>query len=130
VKRFALILLMFAIGNAASLQSELAVGRQTYMQGEFKQAKAHLEKAVKQDPEDAAAHYWLGMAYQVLADVATPFGGRYKSKARKQLTRAVELAPDRPEYQRELSHFLVDSSDSSLLGRVLLFGPRVLMSPF
>ncbi len=53
------------------------------------------------------------MSYQMLADIAAPFGGKYNAMARVNLTKAAELAPNRLEYRRELFDFLVDSAGSS-----------------
>ena len=36
----------------------------------------------------------MGMSYQGLATIAAPFDGRYNSRARLYLTKAMELAPD------------------------------------
>jgi hypothetical protein len=59
----------------------------------------------------------MGMSYQVMADIAAPFGGKYNSRARACLTRAVELAPDQPKYRQELFAFLLDTSGSSRAAR-------------
>jgi tetratricopeptide (TPR) repeat protein len=99
--------------HAAVHESEFAAGRISYARGEFKKAAAHFRRAVRISPNEAEPHYWLGMSYQGLADIATPFGGRYNSKARIHLTRAMELAPNRPAYRRALFDFLIDSADSS-----------------
>ncbi len=110
-----LVLVMLAClgGQAAGQQSEFAAGRAYYAQGEFRKAAAHFQLALKTNPNDAEAYYWMGMSYQVLADIATPLGGKYNSKARLYLTKAMELAPSRPDYRRELIDFLVDSANSS-----------------
>jgi tetratricopeptide (TPR) repeat protein len=112
-----LLILMFAVmpvGQAADLVgSDFAMGRAHYTNGEFKKAASHFQRALRANPGDADAHYWLGMSYQVLGDIATPFGGSYNSKARVSLTRAMELAPGRPEFRRELFDFLLDSAASS-----------------
>src|SRR5258705_5707402 len=107
-----LVLVMLAClgGQAAGQQSEFATGRAYYAEGEFRKATAHFQLALKTNPNDAEAYYWMGMSYQVLADIATPFGGKYNSKARLCLTKAMELAPSRPDYRRELFDFLVDSA--------------------
>jgi len=98
---------------AAGRQSEFAIGRAYYMEGEFKKAAAHFQLALKTNPDDAESNYWIGMSYRVLAEIAAPFDRKYNSKARVYLTMAMELAPNRPEYRRELFNFLVDSAGSS-----------------
>ncbi len=112
-----LILLTGFGAEGATEQSELAIGRASYAEGDFKQAIAHFQLAVKSNPADAEAYYWMGMSYQTLADIAFPFTGRYTSKARTYLTMAMELAPDCPDYRRELFNFLLDPGSSSRTGR-------------
>src|SRR5713226_4340434 len=108
-----LILLAVLGSEAVAQESEFATGRAYYMEGEFKKAVAHFQLALKVNPNDAESYYWMGMSYQVLADIAFPFAGKYTSKARVYLTRATELAPGRLDYRRELFDFLVDSAGSS-----------------
>src|SRR6266436_3108249 len=110
---FLLIFLAALSCEAASQASEFATGRAYYTEGEFKKAAAHFQLALKVNPDDAESYYWMGMSYQVLADIAFPFAGRYNSKARICLTKAMELAPTRSDYRRELFDFLVDSVGSS-----------------
>jgi tetratricopeptide (TPR) repeat protein len=109
-----LILVLFATfrGQTAG-RSEFETGRTFYADGEFKKAAAHFQLALKTNPNDAETHYWAGMSYQVLADIAAPFDGKYHAKARAYLTRATDLAPDRPEYRRELFDFLLESTRDS-----------------
>jgi tetratricopeptide (TPR) repeat protein len=110
-----MVLMLLAVpgGKAADQQSEFATGRAYYTEGEFKKAVEHFQLALKVNPNDAESYYWMGMSYQVLADIAFPFAGKYTSKARVYLTRATELAPGRSDYRRELFDFLVDSAGSS-----------------
>src|SRR5438105_2569620 len=108
-----LILLAVLGSKAAGQESEFATGRAYYTEGEFKKAVAHFQLALKVNPSDAESYYWMGMSYQVLADIAFPFADKYTSKARVSLTRAMELAPSRPEYRRELFEFLLNSAGSS-----------------
>ena len=110
----AVVILLAVLGNEAVAQeSKFATGRAYYKEVEFKKAVAHFQLALKVNPNDAESHYWIGMSYQVLADIAFPFAGRYTSKARVYLTRATELAPGRLDYRRELFDFLLDSAGSS-----------------
>lgn len=108
-----LIVLGALAGEAAAPDSEFAAGRAYYGDGEFKKAAIHFQMVLTADPDDAEACYWTGMAYARMADIATPFGGRYSSKARAYLVKAVKLAPGRPDYRRALFDFLLDSADSS-----------------
>ncbi len=112
--KLSVILLLAGLGRAATgQQGEFAAGRASYDQGEFKQAAAHFQAALRANPDDAETYYWTGMSYQMLADIAVPFGGKYNAKARINLTRAMELAPNRPDYRRELFDFLLDSAGAS-----------------
>jgi tetratricopeptide (TPR) repeat protein len=109
------VLLLFPAlhGRAADLRSELEVGRAYYQQGDFRKALVHLRRTLKTDAQDAEVNYWTGMAYQGLGDVAAPFGGRYNSRALAYLTKAVDLAPGRLDFRRELFGFLLDSGSAS-----------------
>ncbi len=109
-----ILMLLGALGGqAAGQSSEFATGRGYYTEGEFKKAAAHFRLAIKTNPNDAESCYWMGMSYQMLADIATPYAGKYNSKARVYLTKAMELEPSRQDYRRELFHFLLDSAGSS-----------------
>jgi tetratricopeptide (TPR) repeat protein len=130
------LILLAALGSAAAAQpSEFVAGRACYTEGEFKKAAAHFRLALKSAPNDAESNYWMGMSYQMLADIASPFGHKYRAKARVYLTKSVELAPTRTDYRRELHNFLLDSAGSSrdsaaqaadaLLGGMFLAVPRV-----
>jgi tetratricopeptide (TPR) repeat protein len=85
------------------------------MEGEFKKAVAHFQLALQANPNDAESYYWMGMSYEVLAEIAFPFAGKYNSKARICLTKAMELAPTRSDYRRELFDFLVDSASRAAM---------------
>ena len=107
--RYLSILLAIFAGHATGQQSELAAGRAYYQSGEFKQAVAHFQLALHADPRSAESNYWLGRSYETLADIATPFGRKYRSLAHTHLTKAAELAPGRDDYRSELFEFLLDS---------------------
>lgn len=110
------VFILFAVlGSKAAAETspEFATGRAYYTEGEFKKAVAHFQLALNSNPNDAESCYWMGMSYQVLADIASPFDHGYNSKARFYLTKAMELAPKRSDYRRELFDFLVDSAGSS-----------------
>jgi tetratricopeptide (TPR) repeat protein len=109
-----ILMLLTVLGNEACGQgSEFAAGRAYYIEGKFKKAVTHFQLALKANPDDAESYYWMGMSYQMLANIAFPFAGKYNSNARICLTKAMELAPTRPDYRRELFDFLVDSAGSS-----------------
>src|ERR1700676_5277459 len=112
LKLFILIVFAGLASAAVGQQPEFAIGRAYYLDGEFKKAAAHFQLALKTDPYDAEANYWIGRSYRVLAEIAAPFDHKYNSKARVHLTMAMELAPGRPEYRRELFDFLLGSNSS------------------
>jgi tetratricopeptide (TPR) repeat protein len=99
--------------NAAERSPEFDEGRAYYAEGDFKKAVVHLQLALKADPDNADANYWTAMAYQRLADIATPFGGKYSSKARRYLSKAVLLSPNRADYRLELFNHVLDSADAT-----------------
>jgi tetratricopeptide (TPR) repeat protein len=98
---------------AANPGSEFAAGQACYASGEFKKAVVHFQLALEVDPTDANSYYWIGRSYQVLADIAFPYAGKYTLNARVYLTKATELAPDRLDYRRQLFNLLLDSARSS-----------------
>jgi len=118
--KYVSILLVIFAAQSMGQQSELAAGRAYYQSGEFKQAVAHFQLALNADPRSAESNYWLGRSDQTLADIATPFGRKYRSLARTHLTRAAELAPGRPEYRSELFEFLLDSGHQNQARDILL----------
>jgi tetratricopeptide (TPR) repeat protein len=110
----AIVILLVVVGReAAGQESELATGRAYYTEGEFKKALTHFQMALRVNPNDAESYYWIGRSYQVLADIAFPFVGKSNSRARNYLMKAVQLAPTRSDYRRELFDFLLDSAGSS-----------------
>jgi tetratricopeptide (TPR) repeat protein len=100
------------VGNssaaATTAQSHFAAGRAFYVNGNFKKAASQFQLALDADPNDADSSYWLGLSYQSIADLSEPFGAKYRGKARLALSKAAALAPDRPDYRRELFCFLLD----------------------
>ena len=73
-----LILLAVLGSEAAGQESEFATGRAYYTEGEFKKAVAHFQLALKVNPSDAESYHWMGMSYQVLADIAFPFADKLR----------------------------------------------------
>jgi Flp pilus assembly protein TadD len=104
-----LILYLFLITPAIA-QSELTLGRSSYQSGDFKTAISHFQRVLQDSPENAECNYWMGRSYETLADIATPFGRKDRSLARAYLAKAAELAPNHPEYRRELFDFLLETN--------------------
>ena len=110
---FILILLFAGAIFSAETRGDLEAGRRDYEAAEFKRAAARFERALKAEPNDAVASFWLGKSYQMLADIDGPlFGARASSKARKYLARAVELQPRNQEYRREFFNLLLETGSS------------------
>jgi tetratricopeptide (TPR) repeat protein len=101
-------------GWGAEPRGEYNAGRQDYLAGRFKEAVRHFRSAVQADPADAESYYWLGKSYEILADTGSPFRGAGASaKAYACLAKALELAPERARYRRELFDLLMDEADYS-----------------
>ncbi len=101
------------VARGAGSQNQLAAGHHYYDSGEYKKAVAHFEKAVKADPREADAHFWLGKTYEVMGDLSAPlFGNHSLSKAHASLAMAVRLAPGDREYRREFFDFLLWTYES------------------
>src|SRR3954469_4318533 len=49
------------------------MGRDYYMQGEYKKATEVLEKAIDADPDNAEIALWLGRAFGRRAETSSPF---------------------------------------------------------
>jgi Flp pilus assembly protein TadD len=70
------------------------IGRNHYMQGEYKKATEVLEKAVAADPANSGYELWLGRAFGRRAETASPFTAPASAnKARQHFEKAVQLDP-------------------------------------
>jgi len=70
------------------------IGRNHYMQGEYKKATEVLEKAVAADPGNSEDELWLGRAFGRRAETASPFtAAPNANKARQHFEKAVQLNP-------------------------------------
>ena len=68
------------------------IGRNLYMQGDFKKASEAFEKSFAADPANSARALWLGRAYGRRAEVSSPFTAPgYASRARQYFEKAVQL---------------------------------------
>ena len=77
---------------AKSAEVHQLMGRNFYMQGDFKKASEALEKAVTSDPGDSVSALWLARAYGRRAETSSPFTAPgYASKARQFFEKSVEL---------------------------------------
>jgi tetratricopeptide (TPR) repeat protein len=70
------------------------IGRNQYMQGEYKKATEILEKAVVAEPNNSEYELWLGRAFGRRAETASPFTAPSQAnKAREHFEKAVQLNP-------------------------------------
>ena len=70
------------------------MGRDYYMEGDYKRSTEALEKALNAAPRSASCALWIGRAYGRRAESASVFtAAGYATKARQYLERAVELDP-------------------------------------
>ena len=92
--RLASLVLVWLVAMGAAQTTSLDEGRAALSQGQLGAAVALLENAVAKQPENADAHYQLGVAYGRLAEKANMLR-RYSlaAKTRREFERAVDLAP-------------------------------------
>ncbi len=115
--KFSLVVLFLSVAGSsirgAESSNELAAGHYYYESGEYRKAVSHFEKAVKANPGEADAYFWLGKSYEVMGDLSAPlFGNRSLSKAHASLSTALRLAPEDREYRREFFDFLIWTYES------------------
>jgi tetratricopeptide (TPR) repeat protein len=114
VRKVALVLLMIGGSlHAASVRGDFQTGQNYYFAGRFKEAISQFGRLIEANPRDADSYLWLGKSYAMLADIKAPvFGTRARSRARVNLRKAVQLAPENVDYRHEYFEFLLDSDGS------------------
>jgi Flp pilus assembly protein TadD len=86
------------------------IGRNHYMQGDFKKATEALEKAVAAEPGNSEFNLWLGRAYGRRAETSSLFTAPgHASKARQYFERAVQLNPRNLEAQSDLFEYYLEA---------------------
>jgi len=86
------------------------IGRNYYMQGDFKKATEALEKAVAAEPGNSEFNLWLGRAYGRRAETSNLFTAPgYASKARLYFERATQLNPRNLEAQSDLFEYYLEA---------------------
>ncbi|MGA2039959.1 MAG: tetratricopeptide repeat protein [Bryobacteraceae bacterium] len=86
------------------------MGRDYYMQGDYKRAAEAMEKALAAEPGDALHALWLGRAYGRRAESASIFSAPgYANKARQYLERATELDPRNLEALSDLFDYYLQA---------------------
>ena len=86
------------------------LGRNYYMEGEFKKASEALEKSFELEPSNAECALWLGRAFGRRAETASPFTAPgYASKTRQYFEKAVSLNPTNLEAQSDLFEYYLEA---------------------
>jgi len=86
------------------------IGRNLYMQGEFKKASEAFEKGLAADPENSTMALWLARAYGRRAETSSPFTAPgYASKARQCFERSVQLNPRNLEALSDLFEYYMEA---------------------
>jgi Flp pilus assembly protein TadD len=86
------------------------MGRNYYMQSDFKKATEVLEKAVAIAPENSEYQLWLGRAFGRRAETSSPFTAPgYASKARQSFEKAVHLNPRSIEAMSDLFEYYLEA---------------------
>jgi Flp pilus assembly protein TadD len=109
------------------------IGRNHYMQADYKKASDALEKAVSANPQNSEYALWLGRAYGRRAETSSPFTAPgLANKARHFFETAVQLNPrnldaltDLFEYYLEAPGFLGGGSDKAqgLVNKIAVVDP-------
>ena len=86
------------------------IGRNYYMQGDFKSATEVLEKAVAAEPGNSEFNLWLGRAYGRRAETSSLFTAPgHASKARQYFEKAAQLNPRNLEAQSDLFEYYLEA---------------------
>jgi len=86
------------------------MGRNHYMQGEYKKAAESFEKAVAAEPENSDYQLWLGRAFGRRAETASPFtAAPNANKARQHFEKAVQLNPRNLEALSDLFEYYLEA---------------------
>jgi tetratricopeptide (TPR) repeat protein len=86
------------------------IGRNYYMQGDFKKATEALEKAVVAEPGNSEFNLWLGRAYGRRAETSNLLTAPgHASKARQYFEKAAQLNPRNLEAQSDLFEYYLEA---------------------
>lgn len=86
------------------------MGRDYYMQADYKHATEAFDKAFALEPGNAEYALWLGRAWGRRAETSGPFTAPgYASKARQFMERSVQLNPANLEAQSDLFEYYLDA---------------------
>src|SRR5882757_9823155 len=86
------------------------MGRNYYMQGDYKKATEVLEKALAADPSNSQYALWLARAQGRRAETSSPFTAPgHASKARQSFEKAVQLNPRNLEALTDLFEYYLQA---------------------
>jgi tetratricopeptide (TPR) repeat protein len=86
------------------------IGRNYYMQREYKKAGESLEKAVAADPSNSEYELWLARAYGRRAETSTPFTAPvHATSARQHFEKSVQLNPRNLEALSDLFEYYLEA---------------------
>lgn len=86
------------------------MGRNYFMQRDYKRAAESFEAVLKLEPRDSMAALWLGRSYGRRAETSSPFTAPiYASKARQGFERAVQLDSRNLEALSDLFEYYLDA---------------------
>ena len=86
------------------------VGKAFFLQGQYKEAAANLEKAVAEDRLSSDSYDWLGKAYGRLAEGSSFLSALgYAKKTVRSFERAVELGPSNLEALSDVFEYYLDA---------------------
>jgi tetratricopeptide (TPR) repeat protein len=86
------------------------MGRDYYMQAEYKRATEALEKAFAMEPSNPEFALWLGRAWGRRAETSSPFTAPiHASKARQYFEKSVQLSPTNLEAQSDLFEYYLEA---------------------
>ena len=86
------------------------IGRNYYMQGEYKKAAEALEKAAAADPNSSEIALWAGRAFGRRAETSSPFTAPgHASKARQFFEKSVQLDPKNMDALSDLFEYYLEA---------------------
>jgi tetratricopeptide (TPR) repeat protein len=101
--------ILLAVSSKSGEVYEL-IGRNYYMQGDYKKASEALERAVEAEPGNAGYALWLGRAYGRRAETSSPLTApAHASRARRYFEKSVQLNPMNLDAQSDLFEYYLEA---------------------